>query len=68
MRRKKEKISLVLFLLFSQGFLDQGEEQPYIPISVKAETKPQWKGQEPTHISVKGKKTGMDTSHYSSVK
>ena len=27
-----------------------------MPISVKAETKPQWKGQEPTHISVKGKK------------
>ena len=53
MRRKKEKISLVLFF---QGFLDQGEEQPYMPISVKAETKPQWKGQEPTHTSVKGKK------------
>ena len=27
-----------------------------MPISVKAGTKPQWKGQEPTHTSVKGKK------------
>ena len=27
-----------------------------MPISVKAETKPQWKGQEPTHTSVKGEK------------
>ena len=56
MRRKKRKDQFSSFSSFFQGFLDQGEEQPYIPISVKAETKPQWKGQEPTHTSVKGKK------------